>query len=127
MVQHEQRLNVHAENAILVILALNGAEQVDFALFKASQHDRRNRNVGGLFDVTRGIVVSTATVKNDNFLLCWTVAVATSKLRDETIFVDEFDFCVGHFLHRFYFFRKRGGEGQIFSQVYFTCNRHAMH
>lgn len=96
MVEHKQRLNVHAENSILEIFALDGAEQVDFAFFEASQHDRRNGDVGGLFDVTAGIVVGTATVEDDDFLLTWTVAVAASKLRDEAVFVDEFDFGVGH-------------------------------
>lgn len=97
MVQHEQRLNVHAEDSVLEILALDGAEQVDFALLEASQHDRRNGDVGRLFDVTRSVVVGAAAVENDDFLLRRAVAAAASKLRDEAVLVDEFDLRVGHF------------------------------
>lgn len=96
MIEHKQRLNVHAKDAILQVLALDGAEEIDLALFESSKHDGGNGDVGRLLDVTRGVIVCAATVENDDFLFVGTVAAAASQLRDEAVLVDEFDLRVGH-------------------------------
>lgn len=97
VIEHEQRLHVDAENAILQLDALDGREQVDFALFEPSQHDGGNGDVGRLLDTTRRVIVGTSAVQNDDFLLgIAAAALATSQLTDEGVLVDEFDLGVRH-------------------------------
>jgi hypothetical protein len=85
VVEHEQRLDVHAEDAILQIFALYGAEEVNLSLLEATQHDRGNGDVRGLLDMTHSIVISASTVQDDDLFL---VRIATSQLRNEATLVD---------------------------------------
>lgn len=97
VIEHEKRLHVDAENAILQLDALDGREQVDFALLEPSQHDGGNGDVCRQLDTTCRIVIGASAVQNDDFLLgIVAAALATSQLTDEGVFVDELDLGVGH-------------------------------
>lgn len=92
VVQHKQRLDVHAQDATLQVLALDGAEEVDFVLLEATKHDGRNGDVGCALDVAQRVVVGAPAVQDDDLLL----RTAAPKLLDQAILVDQIDLRVGH-------------------------------
>lgn len=94
MIEHKQRLNIHADDSVLQVLALDRAEQVDFALLESTQHDGRNGDVGRLLDVTCSIIVRAPTIQNYDLLL---VGAAAPQLGNQRVLVDQFNLSVRHF------------------------------
>lgn len=85
MVENEKGLDIHSKNSILQVFTLDCAEQIDFALFQPSKHYRRNRDVGGLLDVTNSIIICAPTIQDDDFLL---IGAAASQLLYQAVLVN---------------------------------------